>query len=112
MPNQIHHGGYPIGSVDYVPKSFKRRGAFIRYISAGSVIWLFKPDIDAHYAQLEARARTTQPPDSPPNGDQMSDQFPTRTETTIRVPTLASNSLIQSTGEHSLSQPKPKEVQI
>ena len=62
MPNQNHHGGYPIGSVDYVPKSFKRRGAFIRYISAGSVIWLFKPDIDAHYAQLEARARTTQPP--------------------------------------------------
>ncbi len=62
MPNQNHHGGYPIGSVDYVPKSFKRRGAFIRYISAGSVIWLFKPDIEAHYVQLEARARTTQPP--------------------------------------------------
>ncbi len=53
MPNQIHHGGYPIGSVDYVPKSFKRRGAFIRYIAAGSVIWLLKPDIDAHYAQLD-----------------------------------------------------------
>jgi hypothetical protein len=59
MPNQNYHGGYPIGSVDYVPKSFKRRGAFIRYISAGSVIWLLKPDIDAHYAHLEARARTT-----------------------------------------------------
>ncbi len=53
MPNQIHHGGYPIGSVDYVPKSFKRRGAFIRYIAAGNVIWLLKPDIDAHYAQLD-----------------------------------------------------------
>ena len=62
MPNQIHHGGYPIGSVDYVPKSFKRRGAFIRYITAGSVIWLFQPDIEAHYAQLEAGAHTTQPP--------------------------------------------------
>ncbi len=53
MPNQIHHGGYPIGSVDYVPKSFKRRGAFIRYISAGRVIWLLKPDIAAHFAQLD-----------------------------------------------------------
>ncbi len=53
MPNQIHHGGYPIGSVDYVPKSFKRRGAFIRYISAGNVIWLLKPDIKAHYTQLD-----------------------------------------------------------
>ena len=53
MPNQIHHGGYPIGSVDYVPKSFKRHGAFIRYIAAGNVIWLFKPDIEAHYAQLD-----------------------------------------------------------
>ena len=48
MPNQIHHGGYPIGSVDYVPKSLRRRGAFIRYIvSAETVIWLFKPDIEA-----------------------------------------------------------------
>ena len=53
MPKEIHHGGYPIGSVPYVPKSFKRRGAFIRYITAGSVIWLFKPDIDSHYAQLD-----------------------------------------------------------
>ncbi len=54
MPNQIHHGGYPIGSVDYVPKSFRRRGAFIRYIvSAETVIWLFKTDIEAHYAQLD-----------------------------------------------------------
>ena len=53
MPNQIHHGGYPIGSVDYLPKSFKRRGAFIRYITAGTVIWLLKPDIMAHYAQLD-----------------------------------------------------------
>ena len=53
MPNQIHHGGYPIGSVDYVPKSLRRHGAFIRYIAAGNVIWLFKPDIEAHYAQLD-----------------------------------------------------------
>ncbi len=53
MSNQIHHGGYPIGSVDYVPKSFKRRGAFIRYISAGNVIWLFKPNIEDHYARLD-----------------------------------------------------------
>ncbi len=53
MPNQIHHGGYPIGSVDYVPRSFMRRGAFIHYIAAGSVIWLLKPDIVAHLAQLE-----------------------------------------------------------
>ena len=52
MPSQIHHGGYPIGSVDYVPKSFKRHGAFIRYITAGTVIWLLKPDIAAHFAQL------------------------------------------------------------
>ena len=53
MPNQIHHGGYRIGSVKCVPKSFRRRGAFIRYISAGNVIWLFKPDIEAHYVQLD-----------------------------------------------------------
>ena len=53
MPNQIHHGGYPIGSVKYVPKSLRRRGAFIRYISAGNVLWLFKPDIEAHYVQLD-----------------------------------------------------------
>ena len=53
MPNQIHHGGYPVGSVDYVPKSFRRHGAFIRYIAAGNVIWLFKPDIEAHFAQLD-----------------------------------------------------------
>ena len=53
MPNQIYHGGYPIGSIKYVPKSLRRRGAFIRYISAGNVIWLFKPDIVAHYVQLD-----------------------------------------------------------
>ncbi len=53
MPSQIHHGGYPIGSVDYVPKSFMRRGAFIRYITAGTVIWLLKPDIAAYFAQLD-----------------------------------------------------------
>ena len=35
-----------------MPRSFKRRGAFIRYISAGTVIWLLKPDIMPHYAQL------------------------------------------------------------
>jgi hypothetical protein len=55
MPNQIHHGGYPIGSVDYVPKSFKRRGAFIRYIAAGDVIWLLKPDVESYFAQLDRR---------------------------------------------------------
>ncbi len=61
MPNQIHHGGYPIGSVDYVPKSFKRRGAFIRYITAGNVIWLLKPDIVAHYAQLDRPSGNRRP---------------------------------------------------
>ncbi len=61
MPNQIHHGGYPLGSVDYVPKSFKRRGAFIRYIAAGSVIWLLKPDIDAHYAQIKRHNNNGRP---------------------------------------------------
>ena len=55
MPNQIHHGGYPIGSVDYVPKSFKRRGAFIRYIAAKNVIWLFKPDVEGYFAQLDRK---------------------------------------------------------
>ncbi len=61
MPSQIHHGGYPIGSVDYVPKSLKRRGAFIRYITAGTVIWLLKPDIAAHYAQLDRPSGNQRP---------------------------------------------------
>ncbi len=52
MPHIIHHGGFPVGSVRYFPKVIKRRSAFIRYISAGNVIWLLKPDIQAHYAQL------------------------------------------------------------
>ncbi len=62
MPHTIHHGGYPLGSVAYNPRSIKRQGAVIRYIAAGNVIWLLKPDIEAHYARLEAGARTTQPP--------------------------------------------------
>ncbi len=68
MPHTIHHGGHPLGSVAYNPRSIKRQGAVIRYIAAGNVIWLLKPDIEAHYAQLEARARTMQPPltNSPP----------------------------------------------
>ncbi len=53
MPRNIYHGGYPVGSVPYTPKTIKRRGAFIHYISAGDVIWLLKPDIEAHYAQLD-----------------------------------------------------------
>ena len=61
MPNQIHHGGHPIGSVDYVPKTLKRRGAFIRYITAGTVIWLLKPDIAAHYAQLDRPSGNQRP---------------------------------------------------
>ncbi len=61
MPNQIYHGGYPIGSVDYVPKSFKRRGAFIRYITAGTVIWLLKPDIAAYFAQLDCPSGNQRP---------------------------------------------------
>ena len=61
MPNQIHHGGYPIGSVDYVPKSFKRRGAIIRYISAGTVIWLLKPEIETHYARLDRLGGASRP---------------------------------------------------
>ncbi len=61
MPNQIHHGGYPIGSVKYVPKSLRRRGAFIRYIAAGNVIWLFKPDIEAHYARLDRHGDNRKP---------------------------------------------------
>ncbi len=52
MPRTIYHGGYLLGSVPYTPKTMKRRGAFIHYISAGNVIWLLKPDIEAHFAQL------------------------------------------------------------
>ncbi len=61
MPNQIHHGGYPIGSIKYVPKSLRRRGAFIRYISAGNVIWPLKPDIKAYYVQLDRRSGDWRP---------------------------------------------------
>lgn len=61
MPSQIHHGGYPIGTVDYVPKSLKRRGAFIRYIAAGDVIWLFKPDVEGYFAQLKRHGRGGRP---------------------------------------------------
>ncbi len=53
MPHTIHHGGYPLGSVAYNPRSIKRQGAVIRYIAAGNVIWLLKPDIEAHYAQIK-----------------------------------------------------------
>ena len=55
MPHTIYHSGYPLGSVPYVPKTFKRRGAFIRYTSVGNVIWLLKPDIQAHFAKLDHR---------------------------------------------------------
>ena len=53
MTRTLYHGGYPVGAVAYTPKSFKRRGAIIRYISAGTVIWLLKPEIEAHYARLD-----------------------------------------------------------
>ena len=53
MPHTIHHGGYPLDSVAYNPRSIKRQGAVIRYIAAGNVIWLLKPDIEAHYAQIK-----------------------------------------------------------
>ena len=53
MPHVNHHGGHPIGSVAHIPKTIKRHGAFLRYIAAGNVVWLLKPDIDAHYAQLK-----------------------------------------------------------
>jgi len=53
MPHTIHHGGYPLGSVAYNPRSIKRQGAVIRYIAAGNVIWLLTPDIEAHYAQIK-----------------------------------------------------------
>ncbi len=61
MPNQIHHGRYPIGSVDYVPKSLNRHVDFIRYITAGTVIWLLKPDIAAYYAQLDRPSGNQRP---------------------------------------------------
>jgi hypothetical protein len=56
MTSQIYHSGYPIGAVDYVPRSFKRRGAFIRYVSAGNVIWLFRPDVKCYFAQLKGQS--------------------------------------------------------
>ncbi len=64
MPRTIYHGGYLLGSVPYTPKTMKRRGAFIHYISAGDVIWLLKPDIEAHYAQLDRPSgdRRSEPP--------------------------------------------------
>ena len=65
MPNQIHHGGYPIGSVDYVPKAFKRRGAFIRYIAAKNVIWLLKPDVESYFAQLDRQGPSLRPGPTP-----------------------------------------------
>ena len=65
MPNQIHHGGYPIGTVDYVPKSFERRGAFIRYISAKNVIWLLKPDVESYFAQLDRQDPSLKPGPTP-----------------------------------------------
>jgi len=37
----------------YVPKSLKRRGAFIRYVVADNVIWLLKPDVVGYFAQLK-----------------------------------------------------------
>ena len=61
MPRTIYHGGYLLGSVPYTPKTIKRRGAFIHYISAGDVIWLLKPDIEAHYAQLDRPDRDRRP---------------------------------------------------
>ncbi len=64
MPRTIYHGGYLLGSVPYTPKTMKRRGAFIHYISAGNVIWLLKPDIKAHYAQLD-RAEGDRRPEPP-----------------------------------------------
>ena len=65
MPHVIHHGGHCVGSVPYVPKVIKRRGASIRYITAGNVIWLLKPDIQAHYAQLD-RPQGVGPCPNPP----------------------------------------------
>ena len=53
MPRTITHGGYPLGSVPYIPKTIKRRGAFMQYLCAENVIWLLKPDIEAHFAQLD-----------------------------------------------------------
>ena len=53
MQHENCHGGHCVGSVPYVPKVIKRRGASIRYITAGNGIWLLKPDIQAHYAQLD-----------------------------------------------------------
>ena len=48
-----YHGGFPLGSVPYECKSFKRRGAFIRYISAENVIWILGPDLKAYYKQCK-----------------------------------------------------------
>ncbi len=64
MPRTIYHGGYLLGSVPYTPKTMKRRGAFIHYISAGNVIWVLKPDIEAHFAQLDRPSgdRRPEPP--------------------------------------------------
>ena len=53
MPHANRNGGYPVGSVAHIPKTIKRHGAFLRYIAAGNVVWLLKPDIDAHYAQIK-----------------------------------------------------------
>lgn len=61
MPHTIHHGGYPLGSVAYNPRSIKRHGAVIRYVAAGNVIWLLKPDIEAHYAQIKRHNNDRRP---------------------------------------------------
>ncbi len=64
MPRNIDHGGYPLGSIPYIPKTLKRRGAFMQYLCAGNVIWLLKPDIKAHFAQLDRPTgdRRSEPP--------------------------------------------------
>jgi hypothetical protein len=53
-----------MGSVPYIPKTLKRRGAFMQYLCAGNVIWLLKPDIEAHFAQLDRPSgdRRPEPP--------------------------------------------------
>lgn len=67
MPNHVHHSGHPIGAVGYVPKTFNRRGAFIRYITADNVIWLLKPDVESYFAQLKRLSLTQSPkPNGPP----------------------------------------------
>ena len=40
-------GEYPLGSVAYTPRSIKRRGARIRYITAGNVIGFWKHALES-----------------------------------------------------------------